>query len=271
MPALIEDNLCHCIESQKRELEDVVFLPLAVSLGCLTPEDTELGVAVLDMGRSTTGLAVHRDRRILGTQCFDWGAYHLTRDVAAGLSVSFDEADELILEYGLSDEVFAAREAAGGDRLVVGLPPGPPTRRQAEIKLKTPVHGVSPIVPREELDHIIEERARELLVKVRQHAASRGLTKHLVRGVVLTGGGARIKNYCRLAEEVFEAPCRVGVPEGVEILPQQARGPEFSAAVGIARHGFHFRTAARNGQTTARAGVSSRAIRLGRLFRKYFF
>ena len=104
IPAVIEDNIIRCIESQRRELEDIVFLPLAASLGCLTPEDRELGVAVLDMGRMTTGLAVFRERRILGTHCFDWGGYHLTRDVAAGIHVSFEEADDLIMEYGISEQ-----------------------------------------------------------------------------------------------------------------------------------------------------------------------
>ncbi|MCF6286648.1 MAG: hypothetical protein L3K26_15860, partial [Candidatus Hydrogenedentes bacterium] len=73
IPSVIEDNIVTCIESQGRELEDMVFLPLAAGLGCLTPEDMELGVALLDMGRSTTSLAMYRDRRILTTQCFDWG------------------------------------------------------------------------------------------------------------------------------------------------------------------------------------------------------
>jgi cell division protein FtsA len=264
MPAAIEDNLIHCIESQRRELEDIVFLPLAVSLGCLTPEDTELGVAVLDMGRSTTGLAVHRDRRILGTQCFDWGGYHMTRDVAAGLNVSFDEADELVMEYGISDNAVAGNNAV--DTRHSGTP-----RQQAEIKLKSVVHGAPAIVPRAELDLIIHERAVEMLTKVRQHLASRGLAKHLVRGVVLTGGAARVKNFARLASQVFDAPCRVGVPEGVEAMPPEVLAPDFSGAVGIVRHGFDFRTAARNGRVEPRGAVAVGAKRIGRAFRKYFF
>ena len=51
IPAVIEDNIVQCIESQQRDLEDLVFMPLAAAMGCLTPEDMELGVGVLDMGR----------------------------------------------------------------------------------------------------------------------------------------------------------------------------------------------------------------------------
>lgn len=268
IPSVIEDNIVQCIESQKRELEDVVFLPLASGLGCLTPEDTELGVAVLDLGRSTTGLAVYRDRRILGTACFEWGGYHLTRDVAAGLQVSFDEADELILEYGVSDE-YIAREAGETElerRMTV-----PFSKTSAQVKLKTTVHGAPSIVPREKLDVIVYERARELMTKARQHLQSRGLAKHLVRGVVLTGGGALVKNFVKLGEAVFQAPCRVGLPETVEIVHSAVRSPEFSGVVGIARHGFVYRAAIRNGRLSQRGAVATGARKFWKAFRRYFF
>lgn len=266
MPAVIEDNIAQCIESQKRELEDVIFLPLAASLGCLTPEDMELGVAALDMGRSTTGLAIYRDRRILGTQCFEWGGYHLTRDVAAGLHVSFEEADDLILEYGIADELIEAIE----DGEVVN-PSSGPSGNDAKLKLKTTVHGARSIVSREELDLIVFERAQELLTKVRQYLHARGLMKHLVRGLVLTGGAAGVRNCVKLAEAIFQVPCRVGVPESVEALPHALEAPEFSSVVGIARHGFAHRAATRNGRFNGRGPVSTGARKLGKVFKKYFF
>jgi len=267
VPAVIQDNIQHCIESQRRELEDMIFTPLAASLGCLTPEDMELGVAVLDMGRSTTGLAVYRDHQILGTHCFEWGGYHITRDVAAGLQVSFEEADELILEYGISAD--SIRSEFAPDQGAAESGPGPP-ERTARIKLKTAVAGSPPIVERKELDHIVFERAKELMVKVRQHLHARDLTKNLVRGVVLTGGASRIKNYTALAEAVFQVPCRVGYPNSVEILPHAVEAPEFSPAVGIVRHGFEYRSAARSGRAEPRGGAVAWRKRAARFFKKYF-
>ena len=265
IPAVIEDNIVRCIESQRRELEDIIFLPLASSLGCLTPEDRELGVAVLDMGRMTTGLAVFRDRRILGTHTFEWGGYHLTRDVAAGIHVSFEEADELIMEYGICEEYIAA----DGDDAKLMRTPRRGTR--AQIKLKTAVHGAPAVVEKDEMDIIVYERARELMMKVRQHLQSRGLAKHLIRGVVLTGGSANVKNHVKLAEMIFKVPCRIGVPSSVEILPSRAKGPDFSGVVGIALHGFDFRAAARAGRLGFRGPVVQNARKIGQVFRKYFF
>lgn len=265
LPGVIEDNLVACIESQSRELEDMIFVPVASALGCLTPEDMELGVAVLDMGRSISGVAVYRDFRILGTNCFEWGGYHITRDVAAGLQVCFDEADDLILEYGISQACINEEFA---ESMAVAMQVN--EDRSARVKLKTAVPGAPPLVDRGDLEMIIFERAKELLVKVRQYLHARGLSKNLVRGIVLTGGASRIKGYTELAEAVFQVPCRVGLPNSVEIRPQAVHAPEYSAAVGIARHAFEYRSAARNGRVEPRGAVVSVSRRLARNFKRYF-
>lgn len=264
IPSAIEDNIVQCIESQRRELEDIIFMPIASALGCLTPEDMELGVAVLDIGRATTGLAVYRERRILGTHSFEWGGYHLTRDLSAGLHVSFEEADDLILEYGISDEFIRRDDDDGYSSLLKD-------REAGQIKLKTAVHGTRTIVPRDELDMIIYERANELLTKVRQHLHSRGLNKHLVRGVVLTGGSARIKNCVKLAERVFQVPCRVGAPACVEIMPNSIKAPEFSGVVGVARHGLEFRSSNYTAHAVPSGAMRAGARIIGNVVRKYFF
>ena len=268
VPSVIEDNIVHCIESQRRELEDIVFLPLAASLGCLTPEDRELGVAVLDMGRMTTGLAVFRERRILGTHCFDWGGYHLTRDVAAGIHVSFEEADELIMEYGISEQRISAEDDDAEDGRLGRAGRG---QDRAEIKLKTAVHGAPAVVPKDDLDDIVFERAKELMTKVRQHLQSRGMAKHLIRGVVLTGGAANIRNQVKLAEAIFEVPCRVGAAASVESHSSKACGSEFSGVIGVALHGFDYRAASRSGRLALRGPVVHNARKIGQAFRKYFF
>lgn len=270
LPSLIEDNLTICIESQGKELEDVVFLPLAAGMGCLTPEDIDLGVAVLDMGRSSTGLAVYRDRRILATHCFEWGGFHITRDVAAGLQISFEEAIDLIMLYGISERLIRQEaQKRSGDETQPGTePPG----ADASIKLKSAVQGAPNIVPKSELDSIIFERSQELLNRVHHHLNSRSLAKHVIRGVVLTGGSAMIRNQALLAETLFQAPARIGLPVGIDILPQPVNSPEFVPLIGVVRHGFEYRDALRSGRLRLPQGVTGTMLRtIGNFFKKYFF
>jgi len=263
MPSFFEDNLTHCVEMRGCDIEDMVFTPIASSLGCLTPEDMELGVAVLDMGRSSTGLAVYRDHSIMGTACFEWGAFHLTRDVAAGLQISFEEADELVIEYGIGSEAIQQEAALEGttNRTVPFREEAPP-----RVKLRSAVPGARGIVERSELDGIIHDRAVELLTEARQHLKGAGLSQHLVRGVVLTGGASSLKEFVPLAEGIFQVPCRQGRPMGVGHLPPAVQGPEWSAAVGIMRHAFDFRAAERHGR-----GEDGMGRRLQRFIGKYFF
>ena len=142
---------------------------------------------------------------------------------------------------------------------------------KAEIKLKTAVHGAPQRVDKEEMDLIVYERARELMTRVQQHVQSRGLAKHLIRGVVLTGGAASVKNHVGLAESIFEVPCRIGVPTSVEISSSRAKGPEFSGVTGIAAYGFDYRAAARTGRLALRGPVVQNARKIGEAFRRYFF
>ena len=268
VPAVIQENLVACVESLRLDLEDMIFTPLAAAIGCLTPEDRELGVAVLDLGRSTSGLAVYRDFRILGSHCFTWGGYHLTRDIAAGLQVSFDEADALILEHGISDAFVRTRFA---DRPLVHLPGQLDEEGPTPVKLKTAVPGAPSVVDTSQIDVILFERAHELLVKVRQHLQSHGLSKSLVRGVVMTGGASKIRNVIALAEAVFQVPCRVGRPAAVQVCTHELLEPEYSAAIGIARHAFQYRAAARDGHIELRGAGTSMMKRAGRFIRRYFF
>ena len=267
IPAVITDNLISCIESQNVTLEDLIFTPLASAQGCLTPEEMELGVAMIDMGRAVTGLAVYRDYRILGTQCFEWGGYHITRDVCAGLHISFEEADDLIMSYGISDELLDAA-AENIEEL-----PALPHRDQSmtPIKLKTPVPGAPSIVDRRDVEMIIYARAIELLTKVRQFLHVRNLARNMVCGAVLTGGASEIKNLVELAQIVFQASVRKGMPESIEILPHAARTPSYSAAVGVALHAFAYRTAATTGRIDGECGRSSVMARSLNWMRKYFF
>ena len=264
VPSVIVDNLVNCIKSQGLTLEDLIFTPLASGQGCLMPEEMELGVAVLDMGRSSTGLAVYRDHRILGTHCFEWGGFYLTRDVAARFHISFEEANDLILTYGLSSNLIEGN-AGSEEPLPSAVEPAVP------VKLKTNVSGSPAIVDRAEVEFVIFQRARELMTKVRQYLESRGLMRNLVCGIVLTGGASAIKNHVQLANAVLQVSSRKGTPNCGENAPQAMADPAYSAAVGVVRHAFAYRAAVRSGRIDAEGAALSWWRRAWRFIKRYIF
>ena len=79
----------------------------------------------------------------------------------------------------------------------------------------------------------VEARTEEILRLVKRDIIRAGLKDNLTYGVVLTGGGANLKNIIGLAEEVLELPVRIGKPKGIQDSVGVASDPQFSAAVGL--------------------------------------
>jgi cell division protein FtsA len=87
------------------------------------------------------------------------------------------------------------------------------------------------------LTEIIEPRAQELLVLIREDLQRSGLVKQIPAGFVLAGGGARLNGLVELAEQAFRLPVRVAEPKGLAGLPEQVAQPEYATAVGLVLYG----------------------------------
>lgn len=271
IPNVIRENIKGCVEAQGCALEDMAFLPIAAAMGCLTNEDMALGAAMIDIGYTTTAVAVYSDSRVLSTKVFDWGAYHIIRDVAAGLQITFEEAEELMMEYGIAERLVAASDDASSGGYL-DAESGDSGSLSVQIKLKTAVPNASDLVEREHLEWIIYERARDLFTRIRQSIASQGYSQRLIRGIVLAGGGGLIRNNDALAEAIFNAPCRVGKPLGIEGLPQALQSPQYIGVAGLTLYGLAMREASYD----ARRAPSNRAptTRIGRAIawlKRHFF
>jgi cell division protein FtsA len=90
---------------------------------------------------------------------------------------------------------------------------------------------------RKMLCEIIEPRVDEILNLARQELAKEGLANRIPSGVVLTGGCSALEGMAELAEEVFEAPVRHGIPRNIGGLQDVVRGPMYTTGVGLAIFG----------------------------------
>jgi len=197
---------------------DIVLEPLASAEAVLAQDERELGVCLIDIGGGTTDIAVFVDGSIKHTSVLGIGGYHLSNDIAVGLRTPFDEAERIKKRFGVA----SARFLGSDDVITV---PSVGGRRPREVSRKI-------------LCEIIEPRMEEILGLAQQEIVKSGLDTRIPSGVVLTGGCAALSGIAELAEEIFEAPVRLGSPANIGGLQDVVRDPMYATGVGLILFGF---------------------------------
>lgn len=211
-------NLIKCCNRAGLHVQDVLGSPLAAAEAVLTPEERELGVALIEIGAGTTSVVVWYGNAIRHTAVLPVGGGHVTSDLAAALRTPFAEAERLKQRSGRARVESAPRDATVEVPGVAGRGP----RRLAARDLAA----------------VIEPRAEETLALVRGELSRAGCAGLLTSGVVLTGGGAVLEGMVGLAEGVFRAPVRLGVPLHLHGLVDVVASPMYATAVGLVLHGL---------------------------------
>ena len=175
------------------------------------------GCCLLDVGGGTTELIGYAGGVVRHTAAIPVGGDHFTNDLAVGLRTPIPEAgkDQARARLRVSragDEDLAIEIASVGDR--------PPRTVFARM-----------------LSEIVEPRAQELLMLVRDELRRAGLESQIPAGIVLTGGGAHLRGLLELAEHVFNLPVRVAAPRGLTDMSEEVSQPEYSTAVGLVLYG----------------------------------
>jgi len=215
----IAQSVITCANRAGLEVEDTVYEGIAAAEGVLSADERELGVCLADIGASTTELAVYFEGSIAHTAVLPIGGDHFTNDLAVGLHVSVEEAEELKKLYGncvvTSVPTLAEIEVGGG---LTGLSGQGQTAR---------------LVRQRFLAEILEPRARELFTMLRDNLRQGGVLEALGAGCVLTGGGANLVGLLDNAESLLRVPARVGSPVQLSRMPAELAKPEFAAAIGM--------------------------------------
>ena len=220
----VAQSVVTCANRAGLEVGDTIYEGIAAAEAVLSADERELGVCVADIGSSTTELAVFFEGSIAHTAVLPIGGDHFTNDLAVGLHVSVDEAEELKRVYGncVVTAVPQGNEIEVGGSLAVG----------AGGSLSG---GVQParLVRQRFLAEILEPRARELFTMLRDNLRQGGVLEALGAGCVLTGGGALLAGLLDNAESLLRVPTRVGSPVPLSRMPAELARPEFSVAIGM--------------------------------------
>lgn len=262
LSVFLEKNLRATIEGLGLEIAEFVFTPLAAAYGCLTREDKNIGAAVVNLGASCTGIAVYQNGSIVEASAHNWGSGLIINDVAAGLKVSFEEATDLVVDYGINLHLNDLKDKGDGAK-------SSETRDDPPIKLNRTVTGAPSTVPKSFLDHIVYERSDEIAEQITNFLTEKKMLHCLPRGIVLTGGGAAIVNQDILISRKSGIDTRIGVPVGFDELPEPIDAPEWAPVTGILNYAFAHRNAYRKGGGNAYKSENSLWAALRRFMERF--
>jgi len=214
-------SIVSAVQEASYEVEETVFEPVATAYASASREDRNRGVAIVDIGMQSTGLVVYDGEAVLLARSLPISADHFTRDVAVGLTVQYDDAERLKLEYGCA---------------MLGL-----TSDHSYIEVPSPDGRPPREAPRRQLNEILEARAEELFIHVGSELVTIGMEQKLLEGIILAGGGAMLNGMCDMAERVLNCPARNALPEGIENFPEELCNPVWATAAGLARYSARLR------------------------------
>ena len=202
-------NLVKCIRGVGVDVEDLVFEALASSEACLTEDDKQVGTILADIGGGTTDISVFKDGSIWHTAVVPVAGYQMTRDIAIGLGLPFEVAEEMKKKYGTALPVYEGK--ADSDSIAQNG------------------HNIS----YQGLSDIIRARMEELLKLIVLELPGGEQDALVPGGLVLTGGSSNLAGIDALGREVLKMPVRVGAPLNVYGISDQLSDPAYATAVGL--------------------------------------
>ncbi len=210
-------NLYTCCQKAGLEVADMVLESIASAHATLSPDEMELGVALLDIGGGTTDLAVFCDGTIRHTCEIGLGGHNLTNDLSVGLRTPLQDAERLKEDYG------SAISSIIKPNHVVDVPTvGDREPRKVTQKV---------------LVDIVQARMVEILEMINQDLINCGLKNKINGGIVITGGTALLANLVDLSEQIFDLPVRIGFPAQIGGKVEQVSTPRCTTGVGLVMYG----------------------------------
>ena len=170
--ASVRKNLEHCFQQAKIDIADQLIAPLVTANAVLTESERRSGCALIDFGADTTTISVYKNNILRFLTVLPLGGNSITRDITT-LQMEEEEAERLKKAYG--DALYEE---------------DPEQEEEATCKLEDD----NRIIKVADLNNIIEARAEEIVANVWNQIQLSGYEDKLLAGLILTGGGANLKN-----------------------------------------------------------------------------
>ena len=201
-------NLHKLAEMSNIDAVRIVPTVLASAQAVLNESQMENGVAVIDIGASTTGVAVFEEGDLQHLSVVPMGSQNVTNDLAIGLKVDLEIAEKVKLQHG----------ELGGETMGV-----------IDIKHEKETQ----VFHRAEVAEIVEARYEEIFELIAKELKKAGGISKMPSGAVLVGGGAKVKGLAEFAKEQIGLAVKIGKPQDYAGMTDDIKDPEYAAAIGL--------------------------------------
>jgi len=213
-------NIIRCVKKAGLTPKDLVLESIASAASTLDDDELREGVALVDIGGGTTDVAIFLNDIIRHTAVIPFGGNVITQDIKTGLSILEKQAELLKIKFG------SAMYTETQENVMISIP-GLRGREPKEIAVKN-------------LSEIIGARYKEIIDLVYHQIKTSGYENKLMTGIVLTGGGAQIRNLKQLTAFITGKETRIGYPN--EHLGSESKdvviSPMYATSVGLVVKGF---------------------------------
>ncbi len=211
-------NLTKAIYRTGLDIEDLVLAPLAVAEAIIGSKQKDLGVSVINIGASTTSLAVFEEGELLHVSVIPIGSEHITSDVAIGLRCPINLAERIKLQYGSSKpENFTKKDEVDLTEIA--------KEEEVDDKLES--------TSRKYIAEIIEARVEEIFEKVDNDFKKIERSGMLPAGVFLAGGGAKLNDLVDTVKKSLRLPVTLGTSRNVDTLIDKVNSLDFLTSLGL--------------------------------------
>jgi cell division protein FtsA len=206
------ENLKKATASADVEAQRLVPSAVAAGKAVLTERQKENGVAVIDFGATTTSVAVYEEGDLQYVGVVPAGSNNITNDLAIVLAIDPDMAEEI-------KQRFVTGNFNSEKSQIIKIGKEGKTERNFE---------------RKEIEEVVKARLEEIFGEIRKKLKSARYDQRLPEGIILTGGGAKMRDIEIFAKEALEASVKIGVPLNIGGVADAVSKPEYSTAVGLA-------------------------------------
>ena len=207
------NTLSSLFKSLNIHIDNYIPTPLSSSLATLNSDDKLLGAICIDLGASSTSVAIFENEKLIFMDAINVGGKNITNDIARGVSTNIESAERLKTLYG------SVISSPSDEYELIEIPMSNEPSKFKQINRST-------------INSIIKPRAEETLELIWQKLKEYNFHKKHIRNLILTGGGAILEGIDEYARDIFDSNVRIGMPLSIKGLDNKFINPQFSQTIG---------------------------------------